>query len=441
MAFEGELGFLAGTARRGIEDLRAQLRELERDEEQSTYRGRELAVHVEETLAAITAEIERLEGRFVKASDAARLAIVTEMRFLNHQVQYVHEATPWLESAQESRLALGVTYFIDEAVEAVVQRSAGVVAPADPVYMYSTYSWPFRALLKELGAPLTREPVPIILFYPAQEAASLLFHPIFVHELGHTAIDEHDLAEQVVDNDPDKADFAAAYASAVAAFAAEESLQPAEAAALIDESLAYWLEEVICDALALLYLGPSYMLSFAAFGLSMSRSEPSDAHPPLTLRLGLLLRALEFDGWLDLLRPTIPRMVAWLEDLASTPAEPTSRAIDFLRDAMVALWPTVYREMKVYLHTGVYDPAAFRTVAAAIDERLKLWILPAQLEDGSPPDRRALLLAGWLHLVRGAGDDPTEMASILKRRRFHEFLSKALEMSAVAENWIPIGTS
>lgn len=398
-------------------------------------------MHVEETLTAIWTEIERLEERFLSASThAARLAIVTEMRFLNHQVQFVHEATPWLESAQESRLALGVTYFIDEAVESVVQRSAGVVAPADPIYMYSTYSWPFRALLKELRVPRSTEPVPIILFYPAQEAASLLFHPIFVHELGHTAIDEHDLADRVLDNDPDRTDFGTAYANAVAAFAADEAIQPTEAAALIDEGLAYWLEEVICDALALLFLGPSYLLSFAAFGLSMSRSEPSSDHPPLTLRLALLLAALEFDGWLEILRPTIPRTLAWLEDLASTPADPGNRAIDFFRDAMVALWPTVYREMKTYLNAGVYDPAAFEAVAAAIDERLTLWILPAQLEDGSPADRRALLLAGWLHLIGGAGDDPSAIAAILKRRRFHDFLAKALEMSAVAEKWIPVDT-
>jgi hypothetical protein len=259
-----------------------------------------------------------------------------------------------------------------------------------------------------------------------------------VHELGHTAIGEHDLADQVVDNDPDRTSLAAVYASAVGAFAADEAIQPTEAAALIDDGLAYWLEEVICDALALLFLGPSYLLSFGAFGLSMSRSEPSDDHPPLTLRLGLMLQALEFDGWLDVLRSTIPRTLVWLEDFASTPAEPGNRAIEFLRDAMVALWPTVYREMKAYLNAGVYDPAAFEAVAAAIDERLTLWILPAQLEDGSPTDRRALLLAGWLHLIRVAGDDPSEIATILKRRRFHDFLSKALEMSAVAEKWVPI---
>jgi len=62
----------------------------------------------------------------------------------------------------------------------------------------------------------------------------------------------------------------------------------------ISKTIAAWIEELVCDAMAFSALGPAYLLSFAEFLLSSEGlDEASDSHPPARMRLSLLLRMMD----------------------------------------------------------------------------------------------------------------------------------------------------
>jgi hypothetical protein len=431
VAVSPELEFLVASTRRAIAVLRAEL--LARPV--GGVGTDALADHTSHALDAVDADITAYESQFAGATTPhAQTAIAQNLRLLNTYVQVIHESTPWLKSRVDPHLHLGMRYLVDEAAAEIVGDDLGIVTVADPVYMYSTLTWPFRAVIDALGGQATG-PTPIVLFYPVQEATATLLHPIFIHELGHTAIDRHDLVERVLQNHGDQASFNADYQAAVNEAAKSAGVTAKEAAPAIDEALSFWLGEIICDAIAVRYLGPTYFLAFAAFVLPMSKNEPSDDHPPTTLRLALMYAALDAANWLPILDTRIPATTAWLWDMAVTPPEMAPAPVVFLRDAVTRLWPQALIEADDLL-TTTWEPQAFTKVSGAIQEQMNHQILPAQLVDGTPLDRRALLLEGWLRGIEGRGDDPRALADLFEDVAAQQFLAKALEMSAVAEQWI-----
>jgi hypothetical protein len=62
-------------------------------------------------------------------------------------------------------------------------------------------------------------------------------------------------------------------------------------------------------------------------------------------------------------------------------------------------------------------------------------ILPAQLIDRTAAPLRSIVFAGWVHAFVVHGDQPVKLAEVVGDRDQQRFLTKALEMSAVLEQW------
>jgi hypothetical protein len=429
-----DFAFLAAAARRSIEDLRRAARTVPPLVGQ---RGVHFLAVVEATLDALDRAVDDREREFGAATDdTARDSVVRAMRLINHHVMNFHQATPWIDSARRSEVGLGLTYFVNEMSTALLKEPADVVMTPTAQYMYLTYHKPFEPALTGLGASYPTTVPDVIVAYPAQEPDSLFLQLLIAHELGHSAIAEHNLIQEVYRRDSDQAATRDALSRAVSEFATIEGHTSAEAVALIRRMLRNWIAELVCDGLALAYLGPSFILTFAAFMTPFGGPVPSATHPPHTLRTQLLIERIDSWGWNELLKSAVPITFSWIKSAGETPQEAGHRTYYVrLEEAIRGLSETIELVLVDHLGPARYEPHAYSQAGDQLRELLAQDVLPAQLIDRSAADRRSIILAGWLHQFNRHNDEPVALVRIIGDRDFQRFLTRALEMSAVLEQW------
>jgi hypothetical protein len=206
-------------------------------------------------------------------------------------------AHPRLTAVRSPRINLGSLYLTEECARILVTDDVDLVMVPDPDYMYMTTSWPFGDVINSTPgfAPSARRR-PIVLNYPLTDDNRLLMHSIFAHELGHASCNEYALVDHVesaLNSDPE---FATAFQKVVAMSTSTTS-SPAEAAGTIRALLRRWIEELLCDHLAIETTGPAFIWGFVTFALPLTYGKPAPSHPPNTLRLRLALDHLEGRGW------------------------------------------------------------------------------------------------------------------------------------------------
>jgi hypothetical protein len=425
---ERDFRFLVAANRRSV----ARLRTTADTTSSSGGRGKVLRAHLNKALSTISARVDRSEARYPTAtSDIERGALIDSLRLLNRYVGGMQEVSPWLASADSPELHIGLLYFLDEAASALVGADSEIVTAPDATYQYATVSWPFRPILpsQPTGAR------PIIVFYPPLDVSSLLLHSLFAHELAHTAIDERGLLQSVLQ--PHFADtaFVQEFEQAAQDLATATNAPPPAARITLMGRVKGWITELLCDALATQYLGPSFLLAFGGVVLATSWNEPQERHPPTTLRVKLMLQQLRQRGWEDLLTAKVPNTLGWLADVASTGSATPTTHEKFLADTAQRVAGDVRAASQSALDTDSYAPAVFGEVAEEIAEFLRRRILPAQRQEGEAFDRRAVLLAGWLYIFESGEDDPTSIPAGMANDEFQNFLATALEMSSILEAW------
>ena len=218
--------------------------------------------------------------------------------------------------------------------------SADIVACDVPEYMYQTFSSPLAPLFAHLDASSDTDRLPIVLFYPRFEEETTLLHLSFIHELGHAAATKYGLVDRIVSSEDGRAligDVKTKHFHSLAG----DGLQ--DAGRMFDDRISDWVEEAVCDALAIRYAGPSYSLAFSAFVFSMNRAASQKQHPPATLRLRLMVRQLSKYEWTSVVRDDLPEIHSWFSKL--TGVEPTFRDVveSALCEALAALGPLVER--------------------------------------------------------------------------------------------------
>lgn len=272
--------------------------------------------------------------------------------------------------------------------------------------------------------------------YPLQEPDSLFLHLIIAHELGHSATTEFGIVDSIFGEDPDPAQTRAELAAAVVAYTTAEGATPPVARAKVRAILRKWLTELICDGLALGFFGPSFLYTAAAFSTPFGGPEPSDTHPPFTLRTTFLLRHLDTWGWESHAKAATPATWKWIERAAGLPLLAGRRTYYLrLEETLKRLLPVVTQVLADHLGDDRFAPAAFDEVSDELKTLLEHDILPAQLLDRSAAGRRAIIFAGWLQAFNKHGDGAAGLAAIVGDRALQRFLSKALEMSVVLERW------
>jgi len=429
-----DFAFLAAAARRSIEDLR---RSAKLAHPGAGKRGANFLTVVEATLDAIDHGVATRESEFAAATDdTEQRSVIRAMQLINHQVMSLHQTIPWMESARSSDLALGLTYFVDEIARALLRQSADVVLTPSAQYMYSTNHKPFRPALTALRVMYPTSVPDVIVAYPSQERDSLFLHLVLAHELGHSAIAEHRLDHEVLKRDPDPAATGATLNEAVQEHVSIERSTTAAARGLVRQMLRNWLDELICDALALAYLGPSFLFTFAAFMTPFGGPVPSASHPPHTLRTRFLVERIDSWGWRDLFESEVPRTFSWIESFGRGTQEAGHQTYYLrLEEAIVRLSQALEDEVADHLGAERFELESHRETISHLRGLLGYEILPSQLPDESAADRRSIVLSGWLHEFEKHGDAPVALVEIVGDRGHQRFLTKALEMSAVLQQW------
>lgn len=432
--------FVLASARRTLEQVRTDQR-LERPAE---GRGAALATHVAAMLQLIATRINTTEAQFTTAhSESAKGALVRNLRLYTQLARAVHEALPWFERAGGTSLDLGTKYFIDEMASAIVGQGVETVSVADSTYMYSTLSWPFRiTALDYFNVDVADGIRPIVLFFPLKEADSVLLHAIVAHELGHSAVDEYRLVQTVVEPLQDDVAFAEALSKAAKFIQTSLGVDSTAAERMARARLASWIEELLCDALALHYLGPSYLLSFSAFVLAASWTDPQASHPAPTLRIGMMIDQLTDLDWAPWLEKRFPGLWAWFLWVKATASPPMTPDNEFIQGVAVGQAQAVAVAARNRIDSKTYTPTIFTDddKEARLDALLSRRILPVEL-DGAAVDRRNILLSGWSYALRTKPDGsvrvdgPAALAEALSEVSVQRFLGKALELSTVSETW------
>jgi hypothetical protein len=394
-----EFAFLVAAAGDRIAELRAAPAlsvDLER------RRGSAIAVHLHAVLDGIQAAVDYRASQFASAvSDVQRLTEIRELRVQHQLVNGIEEMRPWLQiNRHAGRVAPGIISFLDDACAAIVQAPADLICYPTTSYAYSSATAPFRDYLEQLDWTEPTGPLPIVLNYPAQEEASVFFHVLLLHELGHSADAVHDLFGKVVAGDT--AEMVTSLEQAAARMA-DSATATRVRLVQIQKLRSVWLLEAICDAIAFSYAGPAYLLGFAAFLLRYKDDMPTKRHPSTQLRVRLLLEQAVTCGWADMMTERMPIVQEWLNNVATRDRTPVPHPFDDVETVLEASKETIWSVVDGHLGDRRCVPGAHEAEIKRVQTLLPYRILPVEY-DGKYLDLRAIIAGGWL-----AAEKPDEL--------------------------------
>lgn len=325
----------------------------------------------------------------------------------------------------------------EECARILVGADVDLVVVPNPQFMYATTSWPFSAVIEHTpGFAPTTTRRPIVLNYPLSDSDRLLLHPIFAHELGHASVHEHNLVAAVETKLDSDSDFESALQQTVDAISANlPAVAQTQISGMLRGLLRGWIEELLCDHLAIEATGPAFVWAFAMFVMPFSYGEPGSEHPPNTVRMRLALDHLSRRGWRPYMERVAPGITAWLDGIAEDAGGDLEIRFAFLRDQLLA-HASVLQEIAIErIGSAALDPPALEIEANQASELLSRLILPVGLDDSL--DGRAILMGGWQQAFSEHGDSPSGMVKALADDRLQDLIGKAIEMSAVVETWEP----
>jgi hypothetical protein len=397
-------------------------------------RGAALREHVLDLLGAV--EHRMSQEPPASAAQAARSAFARSMRQSIVMLRGAQAALPWLTATRSPTINMGSLYLTEECARILVGQEIDLVMVPNPEFMYTTTSEPFAEVINSTpGFVPTASRRPIVLNYPLTDGDRLLMHPIFAHEIGHASCDEYSLVDQVEKVFRDDATFTTAFEQAITTMASTWTASPPPTiAGTIRGLLRQWIEELLCDHLAIETMGPAFIWAFVTFALPFGYAEPAPSHPPNTLRLRLALDHLERGKWQEYMKGFAPTVMAWLRGIGDdADSIPLAQPFSFLHE-----------QLKRHAVT-IGDTAASRTAHAVLErtdveseaneaaELIQHLILPVGLD--TPLKPRSILLGGWQEAFRRHGDTPEGIVAALSDTRLQDLIGKAIELSVVSETW------
>jgi hypothetical protein len=368
------------------------------------------------------------------ASQTARAAFARSMRQSIVMLRGAHAALPWLEATRRPNVNLGSLYLTEEWARILIGGDVDLVVVPDPEFMYATTSWPFSAVINyTAGFTPSNHRRPVVLNYPLSDADRLLLHPVFAHELSHASVDQYDLVTSVESELNADQGFVAAFQDAVNNMAAGTRLTQTQVSGTIRGWLHDWIEELLCDHLAIEAAGPGFIWSFSAFVMPQGYGEPGREHPPNTVRMKFALEHLTDRGWRPYLERIAPQITHWLDQIAEDAIKPLEEPFEFMRSQLLANAHLFRNTAHARAGADSLDPAMSEVEAGEAAGLLRDLVLPVGLAETL--EGRAILLGGWERAFEAHGDNPTGLVSSLRDTRLQELVGKAIEMSTVVSAW------
>src|SRR5207249_1808197 len=110
----------------------------------------------------------------------------------------------------------------------------------------------------------------------------------------------------------------------------------------------------------------------------------------------------------------IPKIFAWMEQSSKRSQEAGGETYYLRLEEILERLAETIREVVDGALGGVrYASTAYEQHSAELMTLLENNVLPAQLGDGSAPDRRAIILAGWFRAFTKYKDEPSALVKIV----------------------------
>lgn len=356
----------------------------------------------------------------------------------------LHRSLDWLDAAREPPLDLGTRYLVDYLAASLVADDAEVTVAAATHRSYATVANPLRQVFELSGAMPSPSQMVIVVFVPRREQRSGLLHPLIIHELGHAANKQHALVRRVLGTRRGQEVLATVMGDARERTKTSSRHEPEDVAVAVEavaNRLKDWIEEALCDAIAVQILGPTYLYSFMAIVGTSDLSAAGDEHPCTRQRIRLLLDQLDGLGWASLMKQSAPTVDAWFREVASErdgevageQDDRTTAEIKSCATALANLSQEIVGAVAEHLGELTLQSKDLGPVLAEIDELLTVGVPPSQTRERFTIGRAAIILGSWLFAVKAQGGDLDSLAIAADVPELSLLLPKALQDAAVLE--------
>lgn len=327
-------------------------------------------------------------------------------------------------------LSVGLQYLVTEVIEDVLRTQTDPLLHLSPENMYSTWGLsPYLGQLSKAISGVVRpmdEPHPVVFNLPALAPENILYSPILVHEVGHTAARQFLLDELLSAWDGSRIDEVFRnHLELIPDHSVEE--EQAWGSTLVD-----WCEETLCDALGLVLTGPSFLFSLAVFLPAPSLSEVG-SHPHERDRIRHCLDLLEDLGWSPFLADHFSDVIEWATGIASLERESKSEKESFLREALQIALPAINQVARSYASQGL-DPSV---AEAVIGEALPLLRrgIPCVRIDNRTIGTWEATLCGWAAGWELHGKSVDALPAAVHDRSLNRLILKTIEYARIQEMW------
>jgi hypothetical protein len=438
---DGNIDFLAASLERSLSDLRRGVDGLEgaNDPGESQF-----LTYLRAAIEGIEARRSALVSESAGTTDAIdRASIETQLRRLHQWIKVLHLQTGPVIGLRTPGLGLGVVYFVREAARSIIGPDAVLIVRPDTEHTYSTLGEHrvFERVLSSVHIGLPPGEPPVLIQYPWVERASVALHALFLHELAHEAVQRHSLVSKVWDGHPDPAGLDTRFAQVIGRIVAAEASAGRTATAedieaKIRAQLERWIEELLCDAIASAYAGPSFLLAFVAFLGAGDPHGSSTNHPAFANRVRLNLALLGELEWTPLMSAKVPTITKWVQGLASRTAWPASDERGaFVASVIDEIAPAIREVSRAHLGDAVFTPAAYQGAGDDVEDLVRESVPPVQLKTREPVSRRDMFLGAWLGTLQQLGDRPESIPMAVAHPALQALHGQAIELSFLLEAW------
>lgn len=337
---------------------------------------------------------------------------------------------------------VGLQHLIDVLMKEVLDDPGDPIIHLNRYNMYSTVDIVHllgRLLKKEEGkAPADNYPGqhPIAFNLPALDPGNVLLAPVLAHEVAHTAITQTLHKELLKELDKDRLLALLERCCSELGFS-----DHGEDAVKIRDLLFSWLHELLCDAVALMLSGPSFLFALIAFAPPGSMEQSGDTHPPVQFRIAFALGVLKDLGWENVLHDELGELMNWFTSVAEQ---------NPLAEGPIESYLVEAAELSSFVVTNI----ARRHIDSHFTPAGRLGVIRTaarELADGLPMvqiGERVLspweiVLAAWFGGLKKqyeAMPGPPKLradsiAAVAGQREYNELIVKTMEFSSIVSSW------
>ena len=330
-----------------------------------------------------------------------------------------------------SDLSVGLQYLVAEVITDLLPDGADPLIHLSSSNMYSTLA--LEAGLKELSLAISGSsrpmpiPAPVVFNLPGINPEIILYSPILVHEVGHTAAQRSLFGE--VASQWDQVEIERVFHQNLAQLGTSV---PPEVAQDWSGTFAGWVEETLCDALAVVLTGPSFLFSMCVFLPAPSLNEPG-SHPQERDRVQHCLDLLGQLGWNPFIRMRFPEVFDWATEIAIRTVPTRSPKESFLREGLKLALPAIDSVARTNVKSALSTADIDDVLSEAIGF-LKEGI-PVVEANGAPISTWQATLCGWTLGWSTHDGSVKGMSTAVHDPDLNRLVLKTIEYARIKEMW------